>query len=70
MPSDRELVACNEQHEMEYILRKYFKRSTNDNIEKMTGLCKSFKNNDQYKPHNRDNFYKYLDQEKALDDME
>ncbi|MES0491488.1 MAG: hypothetical protein ABUK01_15950 [Leptospirales bacterium] len=70
MASDHDLVACNEKHEMEYILNKYSKRTTNENIEKMTTSCKKFKSDDAYKPHNRENFYRYLKESGDLNDME
>ncbi len=58
--SDSNLVNCGEDHEMITILRHYGKRTTQANIDKLRRFCKSFKDNDSLKPHNRANFYQYL----------
>jgi hypothetical protein len=61
MPSDHELVACEEDHEMEYILRLYGKSETQANILDLRSKCRSFKADKGYAPHNRSNFYRYLE---------
>ncbi len=68
--ADSDLIACNQDHELEYILRDKGKRQTNDNVEKMREACKAYKDDPEYKPHNRDNFLKYLDDRNILDEME
>jgi hypothetical protein len=61
MPSDWELVACEQDHEMIYILGLYGKSATQVNILDLRTKCKSFKADSNYAPHNRVNFYKYLE---------
>jgi hypothetical protein len=68
--ADSDLIACNQDHELEYILRDREKRQTNDNIEKMRDACKAYKDDPDYQPHNRDNFLKYLDDKNIWDDLE
>ncbi len=57
---DANLVACNQEHEMATILKNFNKVNSKENREVMKKLCKQFKLLESKKPHNRDNFYKYI----------
>ena len=70
MAQDRDLVACEEEHEMEYILHKHGKRVTKENIIALQEHCRYFKGLPDHGPHNRTNFYRYLDLTDALLDLE
>jgi|GEM_PF-55779 len=63
MASDRDLVS-NEDHELNYLLQKWEKKQTKENREILSNCLKEFKSNEDYKPHNRENFYKYIDDKK------
>lgn len=68
--SDRDQVACEEDHEVMYVLKKYEKRQTKENLGKLRDHCRAFKKDDGYKPHNRENFYKYIEEKKVLAGLE
>ena len=68
--SDRNMVACDEDHELITVLRHFEKRQTTKNIDLMRNLCKSHKAADAFKPHNRESFYRYLGEEARLDALE
>ena len=68
--SDRNIVACDEDHELDYILRKYGKRQTKDNREELRSACKAHKKDKSYKPANRESFYKYIADKKVLKKLE
>ena len=69
MPSDRDLVS-SEDHEINYLLRKWDKKQSKKNREILVGKLKDFKHDDSYAPHNRDSFYKYVDDKKVKDLLE
>ncbi len=60
MPSDRKLIACMQEHEMKTVLKHFKKSATEANVEAIQKACKAFKATESYRPHNRDNFYKYV----------
>jgi|GEM_PF-835997 len=60
MASDRDLVS-SEDHEMNYLLRKWDKKQSKENRETLVEKLKEFKHDDDYQPHNRESFYKYVD---------
>lgn len=64
--TDANLVACNEDHEMKTVLGKFKKSQGHENVEAMRDACKKFKADDAYKPHNRESFYKYLEEKGVL----
>ena len=70
MTHDGALVACEEEHEMEFILQKFGKRCTKENIEKLQEHCRYFKGLPDHAPHNRENFYRYLDLADIFFEME
>ena len=61
--SDREQVS-QEPHELKHILKKYGKRQTQDNQDKLSQMLKDFKADPANKPHLRKEFYEYLDKGK------
>ena len=61
MPSDHDLVACEQDHEMMYILQIYGKAQTQSNLLDIRSKCRAFKQDYSYSPHNRANFYRYLE---------
>lgn len=58
--SDNQKIACEEGHEMEYILRKFNKSTSRVNIEILRRICREFKEKPEYTPHYRKDFYQYL----------
>jgi hypothetical protein len=66
--ADKHLVACEQEQEMASVL-KYFKKGTSkENLETMQNACRAWKKDTgaKYKPKNRDNFYKYLEEKGIL----
>lgn len=61
MPSDHDLVACEQDHEMIYILGLYGKSATQVNIQDLRTKCRNFKADINFTPKNRKNFYWYLE---------
>jgi len=68
--SDANLIACNESYELKTVLKKYGKSTSEENTEKLKTKCKEFKSDDSYKPHNRESFYKYINDKKVLSELE
>ena len=65
---DRNLVNTSEDHEMKYILRKYDKRQTQENIEALRSAIKKFKAS--HKNDDRVDVYKYLESSDVLAKLE
>ncbi len=57
---DRALIAFNQKHELQAVLRRYGKRETKINLDVLQAAGKMFKQNALYAPHNRDSFDRYL----------
>ncbi|MCB1324825.1 MAG: hypothetical protein H7A21_11560 [Spirochaetales bacterium] len=57
---DRQMVACEEEHEIIYVLRKFGKRQTRENIARLQEFCRAHKADPTFAPHNRESFYRYL----------
>ena len=66
--NDHEQVSCGEDHEMEYILRKFEKRGTGDNISALSKLCKEFK--DASDDDGREAFYAFLEKNEVFKNLE
>jgi hypothetical protein len=66
--ADKHLVACEQEHEMATILKHFKKGTSKENIDKMQNACRAWKKDSsaKYKPKNRDNFYKYLEEKGIL----
>lgn len=60
MASDRDLIS-SEEHELNYVLKKWGKKQSVINREVLLKHFKEFKADAEWKPHNRENFYKYAD---------
>ncbi len=68
-PTDAEIIST-EDHELNYVLKKYGKRSTAANREKFVTLLDEFKADTEYAPHLRVEFYKYLEDKNSFEIME
>ena len=60
MSSDWELVS-KEDHELEYILRKYDKRTTEGNKELLCDTIDTFKENSEYSPYYHRDLYRFFE---------
>lgn len=69
LPSDAEMIS-KQPHELNYVLKKYNKRQTADNREKFVNLLDEFRADDGYKPHLREDFYRYIEDKNAFDVMD
>jgi len=69
MASDRNMVS-SEDHELNYVLRKWGKKQSIANRNILAGYLKDFKADDAFRPHNRENFYKYIDQKFLKSNLE
>ncbi|MBP7553002.1 MAG: OmpA family protein [Spirochaetes bacterium] len=69
MASDRDMIS-SEDHELNYVLRKWEKKQSIANREVLAGYLKDFKADDTFQPHNRENFYKYIDQKFLKSNLE
>lgn len=68
-PTDAEIIST-EDHELNYVLKKYGKRQTAANRKKFVTLLDEFKADAGYEPHLREQFYKYIEDKTAFDVME
>ena len=69
MASDRDLVST-EDHEINYLLKKWNKKESKKNREILISELKKFKKDAKYKPHFRKNFYKYVGDNKIEKKLE
>lgn len=69
MASDRDMIS-SEDHELNYVLRKWGKKQSIANREILADYLKDFKADDTFQPHNRENFYKYIDQKFLKSNLE
>lgn len=67
--SDRDLIST-EVHELNYLLKKWKKRSTQENRDLLKNKLMEFKKDKKYKNHNRKNFYYYVEDNKTKDLLE
>ena len=70
MPSDWKLINCGEEHEIVYVLSKFGKNLSSENIRNLTSACAEFKSDTQYQPHSRESFYKYLTDKEVIKRLE
>jgi hypothetical protein len=68
--SDKDLVACEQDHEMNTILARYGKRQTTVNRERLRVHCRKWKATPSYSPHNRGSFYRYIDNNNVMLEMD
>lgn len=66
--SDHDQIACDEDHELEYVLKKFGKKGTQANIKALRAVCQKFKSSS--KVDDRAHFYKYLEANKSLKKLE
>jgi hypothetical protein len=69
IPSDRDRIS-KQDHELNYVLKKYGKRQTEDNRGKLSDALDLFLKDDSYETYLRDDFYNYVDKVDALKDLE
>lgn len=69
MFKDSEMIS-KQTHELNYVLKKYGKKQSEANREKMIGLLDGYIKLEEYKPHMRKEFYQYVEDKNAFDDME
>ncbi len=69
IPSDREQIS-KQDHELDYVLKKYGKRQTQDNREKLSDALDTFRKDDSYETYLRADFYSYVEKNDALSDLE
>jgi len=69
LPSDRDQIS-KQEHELNYVLKKYGKRQTQDNRDKLSDALDLFLKDDSYETYFRDDFYNYVDKNNALSDLE
>jgi outer membrane biosynthesis protein TonB len=67
---DRNLISFGVDHEVAYVLRKFNKRITKKNKEKLVEFGKKFKSLKSYKPHNRKSFYTFMEDKKVLSKLD
>ena len=66
---DSELIA-QEDHELNYVLKKYEKRQTKGNRALMRQFLKKFRQEPTYTPHKRRDFYRYVEATRCFDQLE
>ncbi len=69
MAKDRDMIS-KEDHELNYVLSKWNKRQTKGNREILAKALTDFKKDAKFKPHNRENFYKYCTSKKVKGKLE
>ncbi len=69
LPSDRDLIS-KQDHELNYVLKKYEKRQTEDNRSKLSDALDTFQKDKSYETYFRADFYNYVEKNDALKDLE
>ena len=69
LPTDAEMIS-KQPHELDYVLKKYGKRGTQGNRDTLSILLDAFRANAKYKPHLREDFYKFAEDTNALGGLE
>ncbi len=68
-PTDADLIST-EAHELNYVLKKYNMRQTAGNRDKFIALLDVFKADAAYAPHWRKEFYQFIEDKNAFDEMD
>ncbi len=68
-PTDADLIST-EAHELNYVLKKYNKRQTASNRDKFIALLDVFKADEAYQPHWRTEFYQFVEDKNAFDELD
>lgn len=66
MAQDAELIS-KEEHELNYLLKKWNKKQSIPNREKLVQKIDEFNANPKFRTHNREDFYTYLNFIDTLD---
>jgi len=66
---DRDMIS-KDDHELNYVLKKYKKRQTKFNRSTLLDILSSFRSDETYKPHFRADFYKYISDKNSFSSME
>ena len=69
IPSDREQIS-KQDHELDYVLKKYGKRQTKDNRDKLSDALDLFLKDDSYETYLRADFYNHVEKNDALSGLE
>jgi outer membrane protein OmpA-like peptidoglycan-associated protein len=69
MPADRDFIS-SETHELNYLLKKWGKKQHIKNRQVLRDTLVKFKDDVSYKPHNRESFYKYVEDKNIRDLLE
>ncbi len=69
IPSDRDQIS-KQEHELNHVLKKYGKRQTQDNRDKLSDKLDIFLKDDSYTTYFRNDFYDYVDKHDALNSLE
>ena len=59
MAQDSELIS-KEEHELNYLLKKWNKIQSNSNRKKLSTKLDEFNADSNYRTHNREDFYRYI----------
>ena len=59
MATDAELIS-KEEHELNYLLKKWDKRQSQSNRDKLVNKIDQFNSDPNYRNHNREDFYIYV----------
>lgn len=69
IPSDKDLIS-KQEHELNYVLKKYGKRQTEENRDKLSEALDVFLKDDSYETYLRNDFYDYVEKNNALRDLQ
>jgi len=69
MAEDRDIIS-NEEHELNYLLKKWGKKTNDSNRKILSDALDKFKDDNSFENHNRDNFYNYFKQMNIGDSLE
>lgn len=69
MAEDRDIIS-KEDHELNYLLKKWGKKTNSANRKILSDALDGFNDDNSFKVHNRENFYKFVEQNKIIDSME
>ncbi|MCA9478251.1 MAG: hypothetical protein KC535_03840 [Nanoarchaeota archaeon] len=66
---DANLIAFNEDHEVDTVLKHFNIEPSQEARDQLKEIGLSWKKDEEWKPHNRKNFYAYVEKTKALDSL-
>src|SRR4030042_1517283 len=69
MAEDRDTIS-NEEHELNYLLKKWGKKTNEANRKILSDALDKFKDDNSFENHNRENFYYYSKQMNIGDSLE